>query len=472
MSRYENYSMKNNVFWTLAISISSLSTSIQLNNWQGARFSENMLATIEHIEDDKVKKREIVLIIWISGDVLTVQRKYWSCPPDDDSNTSWKVSFSFDVDDTISAYITKEHFDIIDKSINDIYENWLDKLRTDVVSWLQIKVNAWPVLIGSVYYDFAGGTITLTNNATNYVEINENGVLVANTTNWIEDNTKIAKITTSWWEVISIEDWRLWTVWGKISKLNIHELTEKQTVDINDEFVLADSNYIYNNKKISWKNIFDLCVWWQLDAVAGENLSVWDVVWIINNQVVKISISNQKLPKQFWIVRKSASIWDKVVVDLEWISKSLSNLTPWAFYYISSTAWVLTTNQDWWNIVWKAISSSTLQLCYSEVVTTPWTDYLLYEYNWFDLDYTADYDYNINLSFSARSGSTVVSLILNFSINNQVVDTLNQSSRDISYSHDFSLKQWDNLKVSVELNGGYRLTSPMKLRYNMYTRYR
>lgn len=66
-----------------------------------------------------------------------------------------------------------------------------------MVSGLQIKVNPGTVLVGSAYYDFAGDTITLTNNATNYVEIDEDGDLVANTSAWGDKNTKIAKVTTS-----------------------------------------------------------------------------------------------------------------------------------------------------------------------------------------------------------------------------------------------------------------------------------
>jgi len=180
MSRYENYDIKNNVFGTLSAPISSLATTIQLNNWQWQRFSVNQLATLENIEDWKVKKREIVLITAINWDVLTVTRKYAPCPADDEANTQWQVSFSFWADDTISAYIDKEHFDKIEAwfentndEIDDILENWDYKLRTYKTTWLWVEVKWWPVLIWSAYYDFAWWTLTLTDNATNYIEIDE-----------------------------------------------------------------------------------------------------------------------------------------------------------------------------------------------------------------------------------------------------------------------------------------------------------
>lgn len=182
--QYTNYAMKNNVFGTLSAPISSLATTIQLNTGQGQRFTADMLATLESMEGNKVIKREMVLITNVAGDTLTVVRKYAPCPSSDDANTQGQVSYSFSADDTISVYISKEHFDKLYGSINDLYDNGTNKLRTEVVSGLQIKVNPGSVLVGSAYYDFAGDTITLTNNATNYVEIDEDGLLVSNTTDW------------------------------------------------------------------------------------------------------------------------------------------------------------------------------------------------------------------------------------------------------------------------------------------------
>lgn len=275
MSRYENYAIKNNVFGTLSAPISSLATTIQLNSWQWARFSVNQLATLENVEDWKVKKREILKITAIAWDVLTVVRKYAPCPSSDDANTQWQVSYAFSADDTISAYIDKEHFDKIDDSINDIYDNWVNKLRTEVVSWLQIKVNAWPVLVWSWYYDFAWWTLTLTDNTTNYVEIDKDWLLVSNTSWRWSKNTKISIVVTSWWEVSSITDWRLWTVGWEIWWVNIHDLTEKTNLSADDEFIVSDSDNIWNNKKVRVSNIL-----WYKKFVSSQNIQIWDIISI------------------------------------------------------------------------------------------------------------------------------------------------------------------------------------------------
>lgn len=129
MSRYTNYEMANNVFGTLSTPISSLATTVQVEAGQGARFGVNMLATLEHIESNKVTKREIVLITNVSGDSLSIVRKYAQCPSNDDANTQGQVSFNFDPGDSISVYIAKEHFTQISLSINDLMDNGNDRLR-------------------------------------------------------------------------------------------------------------------------------------------------------------------------------------------------------------------------------------------------------------------------------------------------------------------------------------------------------
>lgn len=217
MSRYENYAIKNNVFGTLSAPISSLATAIQLWDWQGQRFSENMLATLENIENWKVMKREIVLITAISWDTLTVVRKYEPCPSNDDANTQWQVSFSFDAGDTLSAYIDKEHFTQISKSINDLMDNWNDRLRVSWTGWLNIKITEWNARVWTAEIYYAWWTATLIDNAINYVELT--GAWQINvSTIWRDTKfVKLAKITTSWWEITNIEHWKMDTVGGVMS---------------------------------------------------------------------------------------------------------------------------------------------------------------------------------------------------------------------------------------------------------------
>lgn len=219
MSRYEQYEIKNNVFWTIWTPISSLATTVQLEAWQWARFSADMLATLEHTEDNKVKKREIVKITNVSWDSLTIIRKYAQCPSDDDANTQWQVSFSFDAGDTLSAYIDKEHFTQIGKSINDLMDNWNDRLYTTWTWWLNISVTEWNARVWTSEIYFPWWTATLTDNATNYVMLTGASQITIDTTGWNTDFAKLALITTSWWQITSLVRWKMDTVgWVMSSK--------------------------------------------------------------------------------------------------------------------------------------------------------------------------------------------------------------------------------------------------------------
>jgi len=458
MSRYENYDIKNNVFGTLSAPISSLATTIQLNNWQWQRFSVNQLATLENIEDWKVKKREIVLITAINWDVLTVTRKYAPCPADDEANTQWQVSFSFWADDTISAYIDKEHFDKIEAwfentndEIDDILENWDYKLRTYKTTWLWVEVKWWPVLIWSAYYDFAWWTLTLTDNATNYIEIDEDWLLVSNTTWRIDENAKISKVTTSWWEVTNIEDWRLGTVWGKIWWVNIHELTEKTNINDNDELILSDSENIRNNKKISYTNLASATLIGK--GIAWENIAKWNVVGEINWYIVKISTANQwHLPKQFWIARNDATANDTVYYDITGVSNKVSNLTAWQIYYISSTAWEITTT-PWGFIVWKAIDTDKLRMEYSYLETDYWNDITMYSWsNWLNFTYLWNETIKVTLTitYSKDSWNTAGAFYLYVNWTRQTINA--GTTTPYTYTGNFTLTNWNTFVTSEYAN--------------------
>ena len=370
MSRYEQYEIKNNVFGTLSAPISSLATTIQLWDWQWARFSTNQLATLENIEDWKVKKREIVLITAINWDVLTVTRKYAPCPADDEANTQWQVSFSFWADDTISLYITKEHFDKIDdwftnvdNSFDDVYENWTDELRTYKTTWLWVEVKPWKVLVWSAYYDFEWWTLTLTNNATNYIEIDEDWDLVVNMTSWTDENTKISKVITSWWEVTSIEDWRLWTVWWKIGWVNIHDLTEKENLDNDDEFIIADSQNIYQNKKIKAISFLQRPRYWD-----GSD---WECV---------IDEDTTIQAREYNFVNLTICPWKTLCFCGEWVPLLR------AIQYICNM-WTIDT---YWDICWASICSmSAWEIkskldCYS-LDWGQWWRYCVYGWDWWSM---------------------------------------------------------------------------------------
>lgn len=64
------------------------------------------------------------------------------------------------------------------------------------------------ILVSTTYTRVTNGTIALTDNATNYLEVNTSGVLVANTSAFTAGRIPCYKIVTSGGVVTSYEDWR------------------------------------------------------------------------------------------------------------------------------------------------------------------------------------------------------------------------------------------------------------------------
>lgn len=67
------------------------------------------------------------------------------------------------------------------------------------------------VVTGGVLTRVAGGTIALTNTATNYVERTGAGVVSVNTSGWTTGKYAMAKVVCAGGVMTSIEDWRCFT---------------------------------------------------------------------------------------------------------------------------------------------------------------------------------------------------------------------------------------------------------------------
>lgn len=364
MSRYENYEIKNNVFGTLSAPISSLATTIQLWDWQGQRFSENMLATLENIENWKVIKREMVLITAISWDILTVVRKYAPCPANDDANTQWQVSYAFSIDDTISAYIDKEHFDNIKKNLDDIYDNWNDRLYVSNAWWLKIHITWWNARVWWGYIQYTGGDITLTDNATNYIMIDWAGTIQLSTSGWDDDYARLAEIITSGWNITNINRWKLDTIWWTFW-VDIHSLPAKTEAKDNDELLLADSEDWYSNKKATLSDaVFG--VW--LNCLS-EKLIVWEKYSsndklfkqqapISNNSMVEYNIWDINTNTQVQIQRIASGIASNAItlkIKTNWSPTTAlhCDVFEWLNYDVSET-------EIAWKASWTAIATSSL----------------------------------------------------------------------------------------------------------------
>ena len=219
MSLYRNYEARNNVKSELYAPISSLATTVQVATWQWDRWWNifPMLATLENVDTNGVvQKREIVEITARSWDILTIVRKFAPCLASDTANTQWATSFSFNAGDTISNYIAKEYLDKINEAIDDLYDNWDERIKAIPTWWLWIEITDWNVRVGSEEFYFAWWTTTLNNNATNYVMLDWAWQIIIDTTWRNQKYVKVATIITSWWIITDIKQWKMDAIWWEI----------------------------------------------------------------------------------------------------------------------------------------------------------------------------------------------------------------------------------------------------------------
>lgn len=142
--------------------------------------------------------------------------------------------------------------------------------------------------------------------------------------------------------------------------IDITALTEKTTIQENDLFVMYSASNTANRKikatnaLKSTKEIF----------VAWENITAWNALYIHTDwKVYKTDASNASKINFIWFATNTVSTWWNVIVDTSWVSATQSGLTAWSDYYLSNTAWDISTT-PWTNVVsvWKAVSTTWIEI--------------------------------------------------------------------------------------------------------------
>lgn len=150
----------------------------------------------------------------------------------------------------------------INEDLDDLYALWNDRLRVmRAASLTALKIDIWAgnFIVGSVIGQYAGWVdISVTNNATNYVMLKEDGTIQISTTAWNPLYLRLWVVTTSAGAITSIVDHRAdvlgWPLWN----VDIHGMTAKNPLALLDEFVISDSEASNVNKKVYMSTIWDL----------------------------------------------------------------------------------------------------------------------------------------------------------------------------------------------------------------------
>jgi len=113
----------------------------------------------------------------------------------------------------------------INEDIDDIYANWDDRLKVFLaISGIALKIDigAWNYVVGAIIWQYAWWIdISVTDSATNYVQIDGSWVIQINTTTWNSDYARLATVVCSWWVITSISDFRYDVVGGAILSASI-----------------------------------------------------------------------------------------------------------------------------------------------------------------------------------------------------------------------------------------------------------
>lgn len=125
-----------------------------------------------------------------------------------DNSTNWSVA----------DQITATRLQAFNTEIDNILTYWSDKWRVIAAasaSPLKVDIAAFSYVVWTARWEYAGIVDqSLTDNATNYIEIDSLWVLYINTSAWNSIRSRVWEVVTSGWVITSITDWRPNVVWG------------------------------------------------------------------------------------------------------------------------------------------------------------------------------------------------------------------------------------------------------------------
>lgn len=219
----------------------------------------------------------------------------------------------------------------VNQELDNIYENGSDRLAVRATTWLWFEVWKWTYKVWSTEWIFLGDTWTVSDNTVSYIMIDATGSIQVETSWRDSDFARLAKITSSWWNITDIENrkndvvwWPLWETAKTVSAFIAGEnITNWQALYISD----------WSWWRISWRTYL----------ASADNSTYIDSTNFV------------------WFATQTVTSWNWIKIDTSGVNSTQSLLTTWIKYYLSNTAWTISTTP--WNrtvCVWFALSSSQL----------------------------------------------------------------------------------------------------------------
>ena len=183
---------------------------------------------------------------------------------------------------SVNDQITAARLQDFNEDIDDIYTYGDDRGRIrSAVSGTALKIDiaafAWRV--GSTSGQYAGATdISVTNTATNYVEIDSTGTIQINTTGWTGANARLGTVTCSGGVITAISIWKVDVIGGSLgssSTTNIESISGNRTLISTDKlFQVLDASSTDRNVILDTTNMADGNFFYVRNASATALLTV------------------------------------------------------------------------------------------------------------------------------------------------------------------------------------------------------
>lgn len=371
---------KNNLKSELAQNVAVLDSTIKIKSGEGVLRENQMVACLEHYENDVCTKREIVKITAKNWDTFTVSRWFADCIMNDATKDKGHASQTFNQWDFLNLYLNKEIRESLQAEIQNnetAIETMLSNLSTPK-NRVESNLDSWIWTVDSKFRTKYWWIAWFWTGADGDVVIEEDTFLDA-TREYNFRNLTIKAGVTVWFE------------WHGVPKINVRD-TFRNEWTINLLWVknlCSTTPNSYTDKRLeNWTIVSNK---FESSAVFTEPWRHFGGSWSQNGETATVWKGGD------WWWNPWSAVW---VNGGAWLDKIWSWTTDggwwWWWAYLFGTWWKGWLGATWWNWyiggLWWWSKYQWSWTPYQRVTGTGWR-WLLRWWNWWSWYWWSDYNY-------------------------------------------------------------------------------
>lgn len=388
---------KSATVWELKTAIFSNSTTDDLSEWSNLYYTDarvNANSTVVSLWTDKedVANKSTDVALWTSDTLYPSQnavKVYVDNIELITPNTKTNVTYW----ETISAWDALRNWAIITTTASTPYvstNNWAETRiwynTTYQYPWQSIQtITSWETIksMSALIYK----SWTPTGNLTMKVYSDTSGTLVATSSNTISESTDLtASQVTDVTFNFANESLPIGTYYVRIETDRANSTTNytNWVMRTDNEYPLWASYYI--NSSNTW-------ILWTTNADKNFTL-VLENFTEDTSKIYKTDATDSSKINFIWFASESWVLDDVKKLNTAWVDGNQSGLTIWSDYYLSDTAWEISTT-PWTNSVkvWKAISATEILINTFEILNP--VDFVTFTTLWWSASYSTTYSHNL-----------------------------------------------------------------------------